>query len=202
MKFAFAFSLFLVSFPGILHHRERKQPIHGGCCLAAGTHVCLGNGKDILIEDLKAGDTVMAFDRAKNIFLPSKVIRVAQTEHDGYVQVKFPAPEGISGNEFVSLTISNDHPVWIKDKGWCSVEPAITMRVLGMKEVKKLLSQDVCYTMDSKNNVSEIEISSINKIPGAVKAYTIVQLENNLDCYFAGNIVVGVEAVQQESGGE
>ena len=201
MKFSSVILVFIFLF-SCAHRRQMKPPIHEGCCLGAGTHVTLGNGKDILIEDLKAGDTVLAFDRTKNVFIPEKVIRVAQTEHDGYVQIKFPAAEGISGNEFVSVTISNDHPLWIKNKGWCSVEPSITMRVLGMKEVQKLLSGDICFTKDSKNNVAEIKISSINKIPGAVKAYTIVQLENKLDCFVAGNIVVGTEAMQAEGGGE
>ncbi len=179
---------------------HKKTVIH--YCLASGTNVRLANGKDILIEKLKVGDTVMAFDRAKNIFLPAKVLRLAQTQHAGFVKLNFPAEEGISPNSISSLTLTNDHPIWVKDKGWCSLEPEMTKRSLAMKDVQKLVAGDVCFSMNPFGKISERKLVSVEKVNGIVKAYTIVQLENNLDCFFAGDIVVGTEPIQAEQGGE
>jgi hypothetical protein len=182
------------------HKKVAKGP--QGFCLSAGTNVRLANGKDILIENLKIGDTVLAFDRTKNNFTPSKVLRLAQTSHEGFVQLKFPAPEGISENNYSSMILTNDHPIWVKEKGWCSVQPEITKRILGLKEVGQLKAGDICFSIDPMNNVSEMKLTSIEKVPGVIKAYTIVQLENNLDCFLGGNIVVGTESMQIEEGGE
>jgi hypothetical protein len=186
------------------HNRERRKGNLGpqGFCLASGTNVRLANGKDILIENLKVGDTVLAFDRVKKIFLPAKVLRLAQTAHSDFVRLNFPSAEGIFPESVSSITITNDHPIWVKEKGWCSVEPEITKRVLSMKEVQKLKAGDICFSMDAKKNVSEIKLTAIEKVNGIIKAYTIVQLENNLDCFLGGNIVVGTEAIQMENGGE
>src|ERR1700751_4716691 len=129
-----------------LHKRNSKKYIHGGCCLAGGTNVRLANGKNIVIENLKVGDTILAFDKTKKIFLPSKVLKLAQTEHSGFVRLSFPSGEGISQRDFSTITITNDHPVWVKGKGWCSFNPEMTKRVLAMKDVQQLNSGDICFT--------------------------------------------------------
>lgn len=173
-----------------------------GFCLAGGTSVRLASGKDIFIEQLKVGDTVLAFDRVKKIFRPAKVLRVAQTEHAGFVKLNFPSGEGTSGNSTSSLTITSDHPIWVKRKGWCSLEPEITKRVLSMNNVQKLNAGDTCYSINAKKMLSEIKLLSIEKVSGVVKAYTIVQLSSEQDCFLAGTILVGTEAVQIEESGE
>ena len=187
----------------------RKWAKKNGChaCLSHGTLVRLANGKDILIENLKSGDTVLAYNRTKNIFVSSRVLKTFQTEHDGFVKLNFAAlfRNGVAVFPKSAIVISEDHPIWVKEKGWCSLNPEMTKRILMMKEVKKLEVNDFCYTnRDSSMEgfAGNILLASIEKIKGSVKAYTIVQLENKLDCFIAEGIVVGTEPLSMENGGE
>lgn len=203
------FSILAFSFSCKSKDSYSKWAKKNGChaCLSHGTLVQLANKKNILIENLKAGDTVLAYDRTKNKFVSSRVLKTFQTEHDGFVKLNFAAlyRNGVTVFEPTSIVISKDHPIWVKGKGWCSLEPDMTERILMMKEVKKLEIGDYCYTnRDSsmEGHAGNILLGSIEKINGPVKAYTIVQLENNLDCFVAEGIVVGTEAMSMENGGE
>jgi hypothetical protein len=198
--------LLLLNF-SCVHRKERREPIHGGCCLSQGTLVRLSNGKDKLIENLKAGDTVLAYDRTKNEFVSSRVVKMFQTEHAGFVKLNFAAlyRNGVTVFDPMSIIISNDHPVWVKEKGWCSLEPEMTKRIQMLKDVKKLEVNDYCYTnrdLSMEGFAGNAMLASIEKIKEPVRAYSIVQLENKLDCFIANGIVVGTEAMTMESGGD
>jgi hypothetical protein len=182
---------------------KKKKYVHGGCCLSQGTLVRLANGKDILIENLKAGDTVLAFNKTTERFVPSRVQKMFQTEHSGFLKLNFGAlmRNGVEVYPGMSIIVSQDHPVWVKDKGWCSTQPEMTKRILMLKEVKKIMVNDQCYTnkdgsMDGGAGIATL--ASIEKVSGIVKAYTIVKLENGLDCFIANGIVVGTEAMSMQ----
>ncbi len=198
-------SVLLFSF---LHNKELSKNIeHEGCCLSQGTLVEMSNGKVKLIELLQAGDTVLAFDRNTNKYVRSRVLKTFQTEHAGFVKLKFGSlfRNGIQIFDTLSIIVSADHPIWIKDKGWCSSEPEMTKRILMLKEVKKIKVGDFCYTnkdLSMEGFSGDAKLVSIEKVKENVQAYTIVQLENKMDCFVANGIVVGTEAMSMESGGE
>lgn len=208
------FSLFLlllvtgISF-SCIHKKKYKKGLlpPGGCCLAQGTLVRLANGKDIYIEKLKAGDTILAFDKKTALFVPSKVLKTFSTEHTGFVKMKFDSlwRNGVQVYSSTSIIVSQDHPIWVKDKGWCSTQPEMTQRILLLKEVKKIAAGDICYT--NKDGSKEgyagfATLASIEKVKDIVRAYTIVKLENDLDCFIANGIVVGTEALSMQEGGD
>ena len=210
MKFKTTF-FFLILLVGVsvscIHKKSKIHPPPGGCCLAKGTLVRLANGKDILIENLKAGDTVLAFNKTTELFVPSRVQKTFQTEHTGFVKLNFGALMRNSVEVFpaTSITVSQDHPIWIKGKGWCSTQPEMTKRILMMKEVKKIEVGDACYTnmdLSMEGYAGIATLASMEKVSGSVQAYTIVQLENNLDCFLANGIVVGTEAMSMKDGGD
>lgn len=189
--------------------KARNKPqkmIHGGCCVASGSSVMMGDGTTKLIENLKVHDTIMGFDPVKNIFLPSVVKSLASTEHEGFVRLEFGTlyrnGQVISAGS--SLTLIQDHPVWVKGKGWCSNAPDMTKRIQGMSNVGKYDKDDFCYAypVDSLKPYREIPIFSIEKVKGIIKAYTVVELGNKLDCFVVNGIVVGVEPRSMEQGGE
>jgi hypothetical protein len=188
------------------HHKKYKLP-PGGCCLSQGTLVRLASGKDILIELLKAGDTVLAFNKTTELFVPARVQKTFQTEHAGFMKLNFSALErnGVEVYPATSIIISADHPLWVKGKGWCSTQPEITKRVLMMKDVKKLEAGDACYTNKDMSMAGYAGIAmlvSVEKVDGLVRAYTIMKLENDLDCFLANGIVVGIEPRTMQQGGE
>lgn len=188
-------------------HRKMQKQIHGGCCLSQGTLVRLANGKDIFIENLKAGDTILAFNKTTERFVPAKVLKTFYTEHAGFVKMDFKnlMRNGVEVYPATSIIVSEDHPIWVQNKGWCSTQPVMTKRVLMMKEVKPIVAGDVCYTnkdgsMDGR--AGDVTLLSIEKVKGIVKAYTIVKLENDLDCFIANGVVVGTEAMSMQEGGD
>lgn len=194
-----------------MHGKHKKKPKiwppPGGCCLAQGTLVRLASGKDIYIEKLKAGDTILAFDKKTELFVPAKVLKTFSTEHAGFVKMKFDSlwRNGVQVYPATSIIVSQDHPIWVKDKGWCSTQPEMTQRILMLKEVKKIAPGDICYTNKdgSKEGYAGIAtLASIEKIKDIVRAYTIVKLENDLDCFIANGIVVGTEAMSMQDGGD
>ncbi|MEO5644840.1 MAG: Hint domain-containing protein [Bacteroidia bacterium] len=201
------FSLFIclgISFSCL--HKKQKF-VHGGCCLSQGTLVRLANGKDILIENMKAGDTVLAFNKTTERFEPSKVLKTFSTEHAGFVKMNF---NRLMRNEVevypaTSIIVSQDHPIWVKDKGWCSTQPEMTMRILMMKDVKKIVAGDDCYTNKDwckDGRAGTAKLASVEKLSEIMKAYTIVKLDNGLDCFIANGIVVGTEAMSMQDGGD
>jgi hypothetical protein len=205
-RIAFFFLFLLVGISISCIHKKKKSkvwPPPGGCCLAQGTLVRLANGKDILIENLRVGDTILAFNKTTELFVPAKVLKTFYTEHGGFVKMKFDSlmRNGVQVYPATSITVSQDHPIWVKDKGWCSTQPEMTKRILMLKDVKKITVGDVCYTNKdrSKEGYAGIAtLASIEKVKDIVRAYTIVKLENDLDCFIANGIVVGTEAMSMQ----
>ncbi len=186
-----------------IHKKPKIFPPRGGCCLSQGTLVRLANGKDILIENLKAGDTVLAFNKITDRFVPSRVQKTFRTEHSGFLKLNFSAliRNGVEVYPVMSIIVSQDHPIWVKDKGWCSTQPEMTKRILMLKDVKKIMVNDQCYTnkdgsMDGRAGIATLAF--IEKVSGIVTAFTIVKLENDLDCFIANGIVVGTEAMSMQ----
>jgi hypothetical protein len=189
-------------------HRKKKKGLPPGiCCLSQGTLVRLANGKDILIENLKVGDTVLAFNKKTERFVPSRVQKTFQTEHAGFMKLNFLplSRNGVEVFPAMSIILSQDHPVWIKDKGWCSTEPEMTKRILMMKDVKRIAVGDSFYTNkdgSKEGYAGNAVLGSIEKVKESVRAYTIVRLENDLDCFLANGIVVGTEPLSMQEGGD
>jgi hypothetical protein len=186
--------------------RARRKPeymrggIHGGCCIAGGSPVMMGDGSTKLIENLKVHDTIMGYDRVKNKFVPSVVEALFSTQHEGFVRINFTVNEQRAEGRY-SLTLTQDHPVWVKTKGWCSDAPEMTKRIQGMSNVFKYAKGDSCYSYQEKLP-KEISITGIEPVKGIIKAYTVVSLQNKLDCFVVNGIVVGVEPRSMEQGGE
>ena len=163
----------------------------------------MGDGTAKMIEDLKVHDTIMDYDRVKNKFIPSVVEALASTQHEGFVRLCFSGlyvnKQNIAENTL--LTLTQDHPVWVKDKGWCSNAPELTKRIQAMPKVNKYSEGDIGYGYRGKEP-KEITLEKIENVKGIIKAYTVVSLQNKLDCFVVNGIVVGIEPRRMEDGGE
>jgi hypothetical protein len=84
---------------------------------AAGTLVLMGDGSSKPIEDVKAGDKVLATDpetgktRIREVVAPRK-----HTGEKNLVRVSVDT-DGRSGNETAELTVTAGHPFWVPDLG-------------------------------------------------------------------------------------
>ncbi|MEW1689323.1 polymorphic toxin-type HINT domain-containing protein [Streptomyces sp. NPDC091263] len=101
-----------------------------GCkkCFLAGTHVKMADGGNKKIEEIKAGDEVLATDPKTGETGPRKVTRLIVTDNDKqFNELTINTPDGPE-----QLTATNEHPFWVPDLGqWVearNLRPGTTLR--------------------------------------------------------------------------
>lgn len=96
----------------------------------------------------------------------------------------------ISFNDMTANNNTFDHPYYVKNKGWCSYKPALTLQKYNI-QAKQLLIGDTCFKYKDKQLI-EVQIKNITEKPGEVMTYNISRLERNKS-YFANGILVSNE---------
>jgi len=150
----------------------------GAWCFIAGTKISMSDGTEKNIEDVRIGDTVMSWDENDNKIKSSIVCRLKQPIHNDMVSIKF-------GNEIKNVN-TFDHPYYVKNKGWSSYRPDLTMNRYEIGEIKQIEVGDICY-YNNDGGLEEIKISFIKEELGKVKTY-IVEIEN-YNTFFANGIL-------------
>ena len=138
----------------------------------------MSDGTEKNIEDVRIGDTVMSWDENDNKIKSSIVCRLKQPIHNDMVNIKF-------GNEIKNVN-TFDHPYYVKNKGWSSYRPDLTMNRYKIGEIKQIEVGDICY-YNNDGGLEEIKISFIKEELGKVKTY-IVEIEN-YNTFFANGIL-------------
>ncbi|MFD0963831.1 DUF6443 domain-containing protein [Pseudofulvibacter geojedonensis] len=152
----------------------------GGYCFTAGTKISMSNNGFKAIEDVKVGDYVKTFNIETNKIEISKVLRIDTPIHSNLVKV------GFSDNTINNNT--QDHPYYVKNKGWASVNPELTYKNYGFK-VNKLDIGDICFKLINKNELIEIKVVNftINKLQQ--KTFNLSDVEKNNN-FFANGVLV------------
>jgi RHS repeat-associated protein len=148
-------------------------------CFIAGTKVLMATGNQKNIEDIVVGDTVMSYDFVEQRVVKSPVLKVDSPIHNTLVQINF--------SKNISNQNTDDHPYFVKNKGWCSYNPEKTMQNYAL-ETLQLETGDVCYHLHQSKLV-EIQVLSIKQVIGQVRTYNLsdVKKYNN---FFANGILV------------
>jgi hypothetical protein len=89
-----------------------------GACLAANTKVFVDKSKSISINLLRKGDKIMTYDILKNVFEETEIQSVDSIFHKNLVKLIF-------SND--TITCTKDHPFYLENKGWCSIDPQRTI---------------------------------------------------------------------------
>ena len=150
----------------------------GAWCFIAGTKISMSNGTKKNIEDVRIGDRVLSWDENDNKIKSSIVCRLQQPIHNDMVNIKF-------GNEIENVN-TFDHPYYVKNKGWSSYRPDLTMSRYEIGEIKQIEVGDICY-YNNNGELEEIKIFSIEEKLGKVKTY-IIEIEN-YNTFFANDIL-------------
>jgi hypothetical protein len=155
-----------------------RTSMGAAACFAAGTKISMHDGTMKNIEDIVIGDTVLSWDEKTNEITRGNVSGLNQPLHDDMVNLTWG-----------SITNKNtfDHPFYVKDKGWCSYAPDLTMERYSLFEtVEKLETGDICY-YNSGIELKEIRLSSIEEEIGITQTY-IFSVET-YNTFFANNIL-------------
>lgn len=153
------------------------MPLIPNYCFVGGTQILLHNGKQSNIEDLKIGDTIMSYDLISSKVSISKILKADMSYSNEVFSLEF------SDGTINRNTIG--HPYYVKNKGWCSVEPD-KFNYLNLK-VNKLEVGDVCYRI-LDGILTEVIVKNITKEFGGARIYNIsVEDTHN---FFANNMLV------------
>lgn len=148
-------------------------------CFAAKTLVKMGDGGEKPIETIKIGDEVLTYNFELEREEKTKVETVVSVKHHNMVRLGFDGKE---------ITVTNDHPFYIKGKGWCTVNGYANSITTFLGEISKLEIGDGFVG----TNGETFELKAITPLQICVPTYTITRLKNG-NSFFANGLLVAVE---------
>lgn len=147
-------------------------------CFVAGTGVTMEDGSEKDIEDVAVGDKVLSFDKNGN-----------QSSYE-VLELESPIREGyyiISLENGTSLEITNEHPVFYKNKGyegWGSMDPEVTEKYSD-QIVQQIVVDGYFFDKDS----TWLKIKSIIFVPMSIQTYNLKKVDG-ASSFFANGIWV------------
>ncbi len=115
----------------------------------------------------------------------NSVLHIATPVHHKLVKVKFSNEEEITSTE--------DHPYYVKGKGWCSFNPKQTLENYGIK-TEQLNTNDVCFT-NNGNKLKKVKVVQIVPFEKFIKTYNFTGIANSNN-YFVNGILVNNESLE------
>ena len=97
----------------------------------------MGDGTLKNIENVHVGDSVLTYNFTNRKLETNPVLKIDAPVHYKLVKVVFSNGEEITSTE--------DHPYYVKGKGWCSFNPEQTLKNYGIK-TGVLEASDFCFT--------------------------------------------------------
>jgi hypothetical protein len=90
-----------------------------------------------------------------------------------------------------NLTNTNtlDHPYYVKNKGWCSYDPDLTMSNYGLTVSQYKVGDVVLEYDNDKKKTNEVHIKNLTEINKEQKTYNLQKVSKNHD-FFANGILV------------
>ncbi len=158
--------------------------VHNKNCFTKDTQILMADGNEKQIQDIGAGEEILAWDFEKQKEVPAKVTDTWAGLHDDLYII----------NDEIEVT--SEHPFWTKEIGWASITPSNTLDRHGWKPSQLGVGQ---HLMDINENY--IEITSIEKNFGEVMTYNLEDIEN-YNNYFAENILVHNKATKKGNCGD
>jgi len=151
-------------------------------CLANDTLITTPIGR-IPICNINVGWSVYTYNFNFLEIEETIVERTAKSFHSAYAEIVF------YNNKTLKCTI--DHPIYVKDKGFCSVDPEMVQQKYGIK-VNKLKVSDICYKMNGLK-ISDCRVKNISIVNCREWFYIISGGKNNN--FFANNILTHDENI-------
>ena len=137
----------------------------------------MSNGESKAIEDIAIWESVLACDLQNESFHPALVMGLFQSQHEGFLALQFS-----NGSR---LEVTEDHPLFVQNKGWASFNPTASMENFGL-ECSKLGIGDHCVSA-ADGVLAAVEITQLKWRPEHQTMYVIAV--ENWHCFFANGIL-------------
>lgn len=176
-------------FKAIQQEWREKYPITGapphmmGHCFVEGTQVLMKDFSLCNIENIVVGDTVKTFNFRTSQLENNRVLKISAPIHNDLVTISFT-------NDIKNIN-TEDHPYYVKGKGWCSYKPELTFQRYGL-EALQLKEGDICYYYKG-GELMEIKIVEFISLNSEVKTYNLTEIENSNN-YFANGFLIHNES--------
>ena len=151
-------------------------------CFAKGTKIIQRNNFAKSIEHIKPGDRILSLNQNTMKIEEDIVKQIDSVKHSDIVHISF--------NDLAANDNTYDHPYYVKNKGWCSYKPSLTLQKYNL-QTKQLLIGDTCFKYQD-NHLIKVQIKNMTENSGEVMTYNISRLERN-KTYFANGILVSNE---------
>jgi hypothetical protein len=151
-------------------------------CVAEGTLITVNDKLTRQIEKVRLGDSILSVN-TKSMTIEKDIVRkIDSVTHKDLIEIEF--------QDQTKITSTRDHPYYVKDKGWCSVNPSQSLQKFDMA-AKQLETGDICLKYINDKLVG-CKIVKITPVTGSFKTYNISSLEKNKS-YFANGILISTE---------
>jgi hypothetical protein len=151
-------------------------------CFVEGTKVLMGNRTYKNIEDVQIGDTVLTYNFTNSMLEINPVLEKINALHHSLIKIV------LSNNEEIIST--EDHPYYVRGKGWCSFNPELTFQNCGFRTVKMEVF-DFCFTI-RKRRLKKVKIVQICRIEKPIMTFNLSKIANSNN-YFVNGILVNNE---------
>lgn len=161
---------------------------HNAPCFVGGTKITLADGSLVNIEDVNIGDLVLSYNFKNGYAEPQPVEGIGAKKVQKTVTYTF--------EDGSTLEATLDHPLYCKNHGWVSKDPAYTSGVYNLTttEVKPgcdIMKQDKTSSVITNVEVTEKETVVYNLKTVAVNHnfFANEYLVHNRGCFIAGTTV-------------
>ena len=151
-------------------------------CFAKGTMVSLANGKTKEIQNIQSSDSILTFDLKQEKLIIASNPKLIVARHSNLVKLQFKNRE---------ITVTDDHPFWIQDKFWASLNPDKSNQNYLQEEPVKLLSIGDKIFVPEDN--SFLEIIDIYQVQNEQLTYTL-EFDNG-ENFIANGLLVKTEKI-------
>lgn len=152
-------------------------------CFSSNTEILTEDGKKY-ISQIKPNDVVISYNSKIGATENIIVERVANSRHSIINRITF------ENNNLIECTV--DHPLWIIEKDWCSINPKSTNENYKLN-VNQIEVGDRCLFYNNFG-FSEVEIKQIDFLSGDFRMHIFSGGKNH--CFFANGILVHDENLQ------
>lgn len=140
-------------------------------CVEGSTRVLTADRKKIRIDELKAGDYVLSFNRGK--YIVCRVREVTKTTSKDVSTIKF--------SNATSVTATRNHPFWVQGKKWCAVQADEN----GPMKLQQLQVGDNC--INTKGQL--VQVTSIKDVALGSSSTTFNLVIEGAGSWFANGIL-------------
>ena len=102
----------------------------------------------------------------------------------------------LSFKEGVEIVSTDDHPFWVINKGWSSLNPKNSMRYSNVGSVEQIELGDEFKGIGKDGELITVTLTKIKQVHNTMETYPLSALDNN-DNFFANGLLVAIEVAEE-----